>query len=273
MSRNCFIKSLFFVILLSFSINAIEHKSYAKDITNKCAGVQECLKKKIIETGWDVPYPDFIRDNIKEMEKRPFDGIIYRLNKYHHVFDLRPWKKEEFQKPLDILAEIKWDKFKDNFLLLYSANDWGMDWFNDDHWKKITRHMKLISKAAGVGGCVGVCFDPEPYGAIPWLYDKEDKNKSFEQVSAQVRLRGAQFMRAIQTHMPELKVLCYLHFSYFSHIGREPDAKIRQQKLLETNPGYALLPAFLLGMLEAAGPGVKMIDGNENSYYYTKALQ
>jgi len=35
-------------------------------------------KKKIVEYGWDVPYPDFVRDNIGQMEKRPFDGIIFR---------------------------------------------------------------------------------------------------------------------------------------------------------------------------------------------------
>ena len=35
--------------------------------------------KKLIEYGWDVPYPDQVRKDIGNMEKKPFDGIIFRL--------------------------------------------------------------------------------------------------------------------------------------------------------------------------------------------------
>jgi hypothetical protein len=36
---------------------------------------------------------------------------------------------------------------------------------------------------------------------------------------------------------------------------------------------YALLPAFLRGMLDGAGPGTHITDGNESAYYYTKQEQ
>lgn len=93
--------------------------------------------KKIVEYGWDVPYPDFIRQNIREMEKRPFEGIIFRTKGFNHAFDIRPWKQAELQPQLNTLADIKWQKFTDNFLTLYAANKWKMDWFNDDHWNTI----------------------------------------------------------------------------------------------------------------------------------------
>jgi hypothetical protein len=32
--------------------------------------------KKIVEYGWDVPYPDFVRDNSRAMEKHPFPGLL-----------------------------------------------------------------------------------------------------------------------------------------------------------------------------------------------------
>ena len=35
--------------------------------------------KKLIEYGWDVPYPGQLRRDIRAMEKKPFDGIIFRL--------------------------------------------------------------------------------------------------------------------------------------------------------------------------------------------------
>ena len=72
---------------------------------------QPRLKKKIIEYGWDVPYPDFVRDNIREMEKRPFEGLIFRTKGFDHVFDVRPWNKADLQPQLDTLSQIQWQKF------------------------------------------------------------------------------------------------------------------------------------------------------------------
>src|SRR4051812_1020904 len=34
---------------------------------------------KLIEFGWDIPSPDYMRKNIKQMEKAPFDGVVFRM--------------------------------------------------------------------------------------------------------------------------------------------------------------------------------------------------
>ena len=222
--------------------------------------------KKIIEYGWDVPYPDFVRDNIRKMEKRPFEGIIFRTKGFDHAFDIRPWKQADLQPQLDTLAQIKWQKFTDNFLTLYAASRWNMDWFNDEHWNVIARNMKLFSLAVRSGNCVGVCFDPEPYGTDPWVYPGSYKDKSFDQVCEQVRRRGRQFIIALQEHKPELRVLSFFQLGLFGHIVDEPDSKLRQEKLLKK--WMPLLPAFWHGCLEGAAPGTILIDGNEQAYYY-----
>jgi hypothetical protein len=227
---------------------------------------QQRPKKKIVEYGWDVPYPEFVRDNIREMEKRPFEGIIFRTRGFDHIFDTRPWKKEKLQPQLDTLAQIKWKKFVDNFLTLYAASNWNMDWFNDEHWNVIAQNMKLFSLAVRRGNCVGVCFDPEPYGTDPWVYPGTYKDKSFDQVCEQVRLRGRQFIVALQEHMPNLRVLSFFQLGLFGHIVDEPDPRTRQEKLLKK--WMPLLPAFCVGMLEGAAPGTILIDGNESAYYY-----
>ncbi|GAI48861.1 unnamed protein product, partial [marine sediment metagenome] len=82
MSKKHFLLSLSSLIILLFQVNALS---------------QQRTKKKIVEYGWDVPYPDFMRDNIREMEKRPFEGIIFRTKGFDHIFDTRPWKKEKLQ--------------------------------------------------------------------------------------------------------------------------------------------------------------------------------
>jgi hypothetical protein len=233
-----------------------------------CTVAQQRPTKKIVEYGWDVPYPDFVRQNIRKMEKRPFEGIIFRTKGFDHVFDIRPWKQAEFQPQLDTLADIKWQKFTDNFLTLYAANKRKMNWFNDDHWNTIVENMKLFSLAVRSGNCVGICFDPEPYGTDPWVYPGSYKDKSFDQVADQVRRRGREFIIALQEHMPELRLLSFFQLGLFRDIVDEPDPKVRQEKLLKK--WMVLLPAFCIGMLEGAAPGTILIDGNELAYYYEK---
>ena len=223
-------------------------------------------KKKIVEYGWDVPYPDFVRDNIREMEKRPFDGIIFRTKDFNHAFDVRPWKQADLQPQLDTLAQIEWQKFRDNFLTLYAANNWNMDWFNNEHWKVIAENMKLFSLAVRSGHCVGLCFDPEPYGTDPWIYPGTYKDRSFQEVAEQVRRRGRQFITALQEHMPQLTILSLFQLGLFGDIMDEPDAQVRQQKLLKK--WMILLPAFYNGILEGAAQDTILIDGNESAYYY-----
>ncbi|MBN1506079.1 MAG: hypothetical protein JW955_04490 [Sedimentisphaerales bacterium] len=235
------------------------------------ASGQSRLKKKIIEYGWDVPYPDFVRDNIREMEKRPFEGIIFRTKGFDHVFDVRPWNKADLQPQLDTLAQIQWGKFTDNMLTLYAANKWNMDWYNDEHWNAITENMKLFSLAVHVGRCIGVCFDPEPYGENPWACPGRYKDKSFDQVCDQVRRRGQQFMAALQEHKSELKVLSFFFMALFPNVVDEPDPALRAQRLQRNH--YALLPAFVIGMLESASPGTILIDGNESGYYHESPLE
>lgn len=227
---------------------------------------QQRLIKKIVEYGWDVPYPDFVRDNIREMEKRPFDGLIFRTNEFNHAFDIRPWKQADVQPQLDTLGQIQWQKFTDNFLTLYAANKWNMDWFNDEHWKVIVENMKLFSLAVRSGHCVGVCFDPEPYGTDPWVYLGPYKDKSFDEVADQVRRRGRQFVTALQEHVPNLRILSFFMLGLFRDVVDEPDPQVRQQKLLKK--WMVLLPAFCNGMLQGVAPGTVLIDGNESAYYH-----
>jgi hypothetical protein len=228
-------------------------------------------KKKVIEYGWDVPYPDFVRDNIRNMEKRPFEGIIFRTKGFDHVFDVRPWNKADLQPQLDTLAQIKWEKFTDNLLTLYAANQWKMDWFNDEQWKTIVENMKLFSLAVKSGNCIGVCFDPEPYGNNPWAYPGQYQDKSFAEVAAKVQERGRQFMTALQEHKSNLKVLSFFLMALFPDVVDQPDPAVRAQRLQKNS--YALLPAFVVGMLEGAAPGTTLIDGNESAYYHESPLE
>ncbi len=227
--------------------------------------------KKLIEYGWDVPYPAQVRQEIREMEKRPFDGIIFRLNEWNHAFDPRPWDESQLKPQLDDLAAIEWKSFTDNFLCLYAANNWQMDWFSDEQWTHITANLRLSAKAARIGRCVGLVFDPEPYGDNPWAYPGEHRDRSFAEVEAQVHKRGAQFMTALQSELPKVRLLTFFHQSLFGDLLDDPDLQDRQQRLSQAH--WGLLSAFWNGALEAATPEARIIDGNELAYYMTNREQ
>ena len=103
------------------------------------SGFPERPAKKLIEYGWDVPFPDQVRKDIRDMEKKPFDGVIFRLREWNHAFDPRPWNEAELKPQFEDLAAIEWKTFTDNFLCLYAANHWKMDWFNDDSGQALRR--------------------------------------------------------------------------------------------------------------------------------------
>ena len=79
---------------------------------------QPAMPKKLIEYGWDVPAPDFVRAHIREMEQRPFDGLIFRLQSGSNVLEPLAWDEARFAGDFDNCTNIAWEKFTDNFVIL-----------------------------------------------------------------------------------------------------------------------------------------------------------
>lgn len=233
----------------------------------------ERINKKLIEYGWDVPTPDFIRANIGDMEKLPFDGLIFRLKAGDNVLDPAPYDEAKYAEDFDNAANIAWQKFTDNFVRMLAASD--QDWFDDSQWQAIDHNIRIVAKAARLAKCAGICFDPEPYGTNPWEYKKliHKDDKSFAEYQAKVRERGNEFVRAILAELPNPKILTfYLIGMWKGSRLCGPLAPEERMKAL-SEESYALYPAFVNGMLDAAGANTIIIDGNEHSYYYTDVCE
>ena len=217
-------------------------------------------EKKLIEYGWDVPQPSFVAQHIREMEQRPLDGLIMRVGSIGSIFENRKWDEAEVAAEFGALEQIKWAKFTDNFIVMFAAST--MDWFSDADWDNVLHNVALCAKAAKIGHCRGLCFDAEPYGNNPWRYTGQARanEKSFEEYQAIVRRRGSQFIARIQEVLPHPVLHTFFLLSLFGEKPRPDDS-------------YALLPAFLNGMLDAAKPGTIITDGNESSYYYENEQQ
>jgi hypothetical protein len=233
----------------------------------------EKLPKKLIEYGWDVPTPVFVKQNIEQMEKRPFDGIVIKLKGGEKVFLHQPYNPKEFNQDLQSLKSTNFTKFTDNFVLMWATPEEGWDWFSDSDWQASEQNIRLFARIARSAGFEGIAFDPEPYGVDPWIYAKlaGAQDKSFAEYSQQVQKRGAKFMQAIQEEMPGVKVLSLFQLSYLEDFLDERNLAKRMRQM--SAEGYGLLAAFLNGMLDVAEPNITIVDGNENSYYYAGKQQ
>ena len=94
------------------------------------------LEKKIVEYGWDVPTAEYVRGHIREMEQRPFDGVIFRLEGKANVLEPAALEESAYAKDFNNLANIYWGKLADNFLMMWAASE--RDWFEDAQWGAIT---------------------------------------------------------------------------------------------------------------------------------------
>ena len=228
--------------------------------------------KKLIEYGWDVPTPVQMRDGLATMEKRPFDGLIFRLSGGHNAFVMKPLEPAKFAEDARILPSLEFKRFFDNFVLVWGSPPADFNWFDDTQWRAIEANAKLLVGTAQAGRIRGICFDPEPYDFSLWDYAKqpEAKVRTFVEYRTKVRQRGGQLMRAFEEQMPGATILTFFHVSLFDRFATLPEAE-RAQRL--AREGWGLMPDFFVGMLESASPKARFIDGNENAYYYTTREQ
>lgn len=231
-----------------------------------CLCASGATTKKVIQAGWGTPLPSDVAQSITQMERQPFDGLVMKLRDEVDIFSHDRWTDEELEKENLALQQISSARLTDNFLLMRSTSH--MDWFSDDDWAVITDNVATLARAAHQGRCIGLVFDTEPYGASPWRYAEQPQatTKRFAEYQAIVRTRGAQFMQAMQREYPEITILAYWLLTPCADAITK-DAAI-DLHILEAHE-YGLLPSFVNGMLDAARPGVTIIDGNEASYWYT----
>ncbi len=217
--------------------------------------------KQLIELGWDSPTPDFVRANITRMEQRPFDGVVMRLNAGKTIFNKTAYPASAFAADRTDLSATKFSKFNHNFISIWAARETDWSWFDEADWAATATNASNFAKTAKAGGVKGFFFDPEPYGTNPWSYSPAlYPTQSFAAVQAKVRQRGAAFLNAIQLEMPDVKILTLFGMTYLKK-------QLEGGKPLE-QVEWALLGAFIDGMLDVIGEKAELIDGNEPAYYY-----
>jgi hypothetical protein len=220
--------------------------------------------KTLIELGWDAPTPNHLRAKIKTMEQRPFNGTMINLNAGKTIFNKTAYPQSAFVQDRADLAATKSKRLNQNYVTIWSAREAGWDWFDDQDWLATETNASNFAKTAKAGQVKGFMFDPEPYGTNPWSYTTTlYPTRSFAAVQAKVRARGAAFLNAIQAQMPSVKIVTLFNIAFVKWQATDRGSLEKAD--------WALLAAFIDGMLDVINPKAQLIDGHELGYYLTDA--
>jgi hypothetical protein len=170
----------------------------------------------------------------------------------------------------DIVNGNLWGRFTDNFMHLTVTENF--DWYNDANWADILDKVRAVARIGAAGGAKGIMFDPEghsstcylvdevTYCEMPWTYADQPIADTcgdcYAAVQAKVHARGIEFIDAIEEYMPNHTLLTLFWTTYR-----------RDRNFDVQGDPYGLLNSFMLGVLEGAGAGTKIVDGDELSYY------
>jgi len=231
-------------------------------------------RKKLIEWGWDEPDTAFLRANIREMEKTPFDGCVFSVRYgpggQGGSFTWEFWGRRRFERHdlADAFADLRATRlrrFRETFLRV-NVTPGDLDWFDD--FSPIVANAHLAGELARAVGARGILLDVEQYEGQIFEYrrQKHAATRPWEEYAARARTRGREVMTAFQEGHPNLTV--FLTFGYtlpwvLSDHGRKP---------LSDAP-YGLLAPFLDGLLEAARGRTRLVDGYELSYGFKDPRQ
>ncbi len=229
-------------------------------------------EKKLIDFTWNAPDVTELVANMFTIKDRPFEGIVFCGNWAPTTCgtSIASIFKNSLISPAGLgfgeLSNINWpSNLTDNFLY---SNVCGEDpnWFDNTVWNNITQNLRMLSLQVVAARAKGVFMDTEHYGGNVWKYNSTlYPSHTFDQVSAKVRQRGKEFIKALQYHKSDLKLLAtglwmFPAWDCYGNINN-----------LSTSP-YALLKAFSDGMLEGVTDRGLIIDGNEIAYSWTNTI-
>jgi len=242
----------------------------------------------IIELSWTSPDTVYLREHVREMEKRPLDGVTVRVAdpRFPHgtvlngtgkgdagwaFLQKRRLKRSTIDAAIADMRATPLTRFRSNYLnmVTYLQDEQTFDWFDDEWWATVLHNTRLLAEFAMKGGCEGIILDPEEYGCHIWsppgmLQDPLYSGRSYEQLVEKVRQRGREFVATINQEFPGAHFLV-LH-AWEDLLWRVADDfdRLPEQK-------RALIIAFLDGMLEGSDSETIIMDGIEHGYYIEEA--
>ena len=256
-------------------------------LTGYSQGVYPMPEKKLVEFSHKSPTVRQFDEKTEYYNNCPFDGISLKLSKEvagGNIFMVEDWKavsREEKIKEYETVRSIAGkSQLEENMLVLFGASQ--IDWFSDEDWRKVEDQLRFAVGLAKQGNLKGILWDPEPYkpGKNPWRLIEQPgmENHTWSDYALQVRKRGAQFIQIIQDEFPGVVIFSLREFSDFQTASPFSQALVPVKDIQKTEENlhgqwWSLHLPFTLGIMDAIDEDVTFIDGNEEAYYYTSAME
>ena len=234
--------------------------------------------RTVIATGWDVCRAtlDEILESADLFADTPIDGIAFNLRVADKKGKIRTsghpaespfvWTKEMVSDDVPKLRKMVSHKgLSESIVALLYHPSKRIAWDDDARWADIAATMRTVAWAAKQGGVRGFLVDPEDYGK-QGQFSRLPGEPPYETLAATVRARARQLFGGVFAEHPDATVLSYWLLSFSMDYSKT--ANIRAAAA-ERND---LWPAFVEGMVEAAPPSVRLVDGCENAYRYEAAF-
>jgi hypothetical protein len=220
---------------------------------------------------WPTPTPQFVKENIGDLEAQPFDGLVVYLRRPDLSDDLSFWAMStnmslSYDTAYSVMAPLRETTFTtltDNLGLIRMP--WPPDAFNDTGWNQVKANLGNLAEAAKNSGLKGFCFDNEQYpDYFKWgdygehLEHFNDPNISISDYQNKMYSRGKEIMQEMVLRFPAV-VLLSLHGPYVS----EGDGRPYNQLFNLAYQGNELLGSFFVGNVEGAGSTGCAMDGGE----------
>lgn len=230
-------------------------------------------RKKLIAFSQDPLTPRVLLERKDEMEGTGLDGAVLWLEGSKMGFAPRPLDEARLLPDYEDLIRLPHEKLTDNFILYWCTSP--LDWFDEAAWRAVVHNARLFARAALLGRCAGLLFDPECYGPNVWAYGHaaRRKERSFKEYRARVTRCGEEWIRAVEEELPNPRILTLFLTGCegIAYQGRMTAEEIRKTQA-EAEKGmpfnYSLLSAFMEGVLRGASDGAMIVDGNEPAYYF-----
>jgi hypothetical protein len=221
-------------------------------------GVVSKARPLLIKHGLDIPYPNFVKSNIANMEKMPFNGLTITLgSNSSKVQTQNAISYDTFNTALAPIAQTTFTKLKHNFVMIYSAP--AGDLYGD--WTIPISNFANIAKAAKGAGLEGIFYDIEEYFGSSLRYPENCVGRTVLECQNQAQLRGKQIMDAIRSTWPEARVIVSFGpwVSESATANNIPGVPYNDVSWANQLPG-----PFVVGMVESTvGTNAKVLDGGE----------
>lgn len=237
-------------------------------------------RKKLIATGWDQPSSRELPGILREVESRPFDGLVVPVAGRRNdgataslgwAFSNEKWSRSWFLPEIERLKGCKFQRLTDNFVLM-NANPGSVDWFDDAGWESIAEHWRIAAWVARQSHFKGIAFDPEayspPHAQFSYAAQPGRGKHSFNEYYAKARQRGRKLMETVAAEYPAITVLSF----FMNSVNATGVGHADPRPALAASP-YGLLPAMIDGWLDAAAPQAAFVDGCESAYLYNSRQQ